>query len=82
MRTSSAKVEQQMQTVLERLARVEQMARIEQQPGRQRVETALEARLLAVETATGGLETMCADCGGHLGHVFYGEGHTATNERH
>ena len=30
----------------------------------------------------GGLETICAQCGGHLGHVFYGEGHTETNERH
>ena len=37
---------------------------------------------VAVAKAMGGLETMCADCGGHLGHVFYGEGHTPTNERH
>ena len=25
---------------------------------------------------------MCASCGGHLGHVFGGEGFTETNERH
>ena len=24
----------------------------------------------------------CANCGGHLGHVFMGEGFTATNARH
>ena len=24
----------------------------------------------------------CNNCGSHLGHVFYNEGHTSTNERH
>merc|ERR1712070_850513 len=28
------------------------------------------------------LEAVCAGCGSHLGHTFFGERHTDTNERH
>merc|ERR1711907_293137 len=28
------------------------------------------------------LEALCSGCGSHLGHTFFGEGHTPNNERH
>ena len=28
------------------------------------------------------VEILCSGCGGHLGHVFEGEGYTETMERH
>jgi len=35
-----------------------------------------------VQLEQSGLELICANCGGHLGHVFYGEKCTPNNERH
>jgi peptide methionine sulfoxide reductase MsrB len=37
---------------------------------------------VSVSKDLGGIEATCQNCDGHLGHVFYGEGHTGTNERH
>ena len=37
---------------------------------------------VGVQPDGGGLEIICNFCGSHLGHVFYGEHQTATDERH
>lgn len=37
---------------------------------------------VGVKPDWGSLEIFCNLCGGHLGHVFYGEQQTCTNERH
>mmetsp|Transcript_1485 Transcript_1485/g.4795 ORF Transcript_1485/g.4795 Transcript_1485/m.4795 type:complete len:134 (+) Transcript_1485:64-465(+) len=37
---------------------------------------------VGVQPDGGGIEIICNNCGGHLGHVFYGEGCTPNNERH
>lgn len=37
---------------------------------------------VGVKPDLGALEILCNNCGSHLGHVFLGEQHTATDERH
>mmetsp|Transcript_32307 Transcript_32307/g.73863 ORF Transcript_32307/g.73863 Transcript_32307/m.73863 type:complete len:118 (+) Transcript_32307:59-412(+) len=37
---------------------------------------------VGTKSSMGSVEMHCNRCGGHLGHIFYGEGFTKTNERH